>query len=186
MALSHFLAFLQMIYYVLTTAFIVSIDSLMCGLSLSLNSKKKNPIVFTIVLTVLIMCLATNYLTGFFKDKLNDYTASLGGIILICVGIFNLLKTSNPKINDNSPIKDYFFTGFAVGLDGAFANLSLSLMGLNEIYVPLIIAIMHGIMISLGIYLSQTKIVKKLAKIGFMPPLILILLGAYKLLGLLI
>lgn len=175
-----------MIYYILTTAFIVSIDSLICGLSLSLNTKKKSPIILTIALTVFIMCLATNYLTFFFKDKLNENTACIGGIVLICVGLFNLFKKNNIKLNSISSIKTCLITGFAVGLDGAFANLSLALMGLNYFYVPLIIAFMHGIMIWLGTLISQTKGLKNLAKIGFMPPLILILLGAYKLLGLFI
>ena len=77
-------------------------------------------------------------------------------------------------------------TGFAVGIDGALANLSLSLMNINEFYVPIIIAVMHALMIWLGILLSQTKFAKKFAKIEIFSPLILIFLGTEKLLGLFI
>ena len=77
-------------------------------------------------------------------------------------------------------------TGFAVGIDGATANLSLSLMGLNAFYVPLTIALCHALMIWLGIILASVFTGKKFAKIEFLPPLILIALGGYKLLGLFI
>ena len=177
---------IQMIYYILTTAFVVSIDSLVCGFSLALNTKKKSPIILGIVLIVFLMCFLVNYLTNFFSDKLNQRTASLGGIILICVGIYNLFKKKDiPKVESNI-IKQSIITGVAVGFDGALANLSLALMGLNQIFVPIIIAVMHGIMIAIGINLSKTTLAKKIAKIEFMPPLILIVLGAYKLLGLFI
>ena len=73
-----------------------------------------------------------------------------------------------------------------MGLDGAIANLSLSLMGINAFYVPLTIALCHAFTITLGVILSKTSISEKLAKIEFIPPLILILLGGYKLLGLFI
>jgi hypothetical protein len=38
-------------------------------------------------------------------------------------------------------------------------------------------------MITLGVVLARVSFVKKFAKIGFIPPLILIILGGYKLLG---
>ena len=91
-----------------------------------------------------------------------------------------------PDVQSSSGRGQIFLTGIAVGLDGALANLSLSLMDINEFYVPLLIAFMHAILIWLGIILSQTKLAKKFAKIEFFPPLILIFLGAEKLLGLFI
>jgi putative Mn2+ efflux pump MntP len=77
-------------------------------------------------------------------------------------------------------------TGLAVGLDGAAANLSLALMGINAFYVPLTIAVMHALTVSLGIILSQTVFALKFAKIEFIPPIVLMLLGGYKILGLFI
>jgi hypothetical protein len=59
-------------------------------------------------------------------------------------------------------------------------------MGINAFYVPVIIALTHAFTITLGITLAKTRIAEKFAKIGILPPLILILLGVYKLLGLFI
>ncbi len=176
-----------MIYFLLITALTVSIDSFVCGFSLSFNSGKKPLIVLGIALTVFAMCLLTNYMTVFFADKITERTACLGGLILIGVGIFNLVKKEhNFSSAEKSAVKQIFISGFAVGLDGALANLSLSLMGINAFYVPVVIALMHAVTISLGILLAQVPFIKKIGKIGFVPPIILILLGTYKLLGLFI
>ena len=176
-----------MIYFLLITALTVSIDSFVCGFSLAYTTKKKPLIVLGIALTVLFMCITTNYMTAFFADKINERTASLGGLILICVGIYNLAKNNNDKkFYQNFALKQILISGFAVGLDGALANLSLSLMGINQFYVPIVIALMHALMIALGIALASTPLAKKFGKIEFVPPIILILLGAYKLLGLFI
>ena len=78
--------------YLLLTAITVSIDSFVCGFSLVLSKGKKWIIVSTIALTVLLMCLATNYLAILLAQYLNEQTASLGGLLLIGVGIYNLFK----------------------------------------------------------------------------------------------
>ena len=109
--------------------------------------------------------------------------------ILIGVGVYNLKKKKGEKDDvkvNGGILKQAVITGFAVGLDGALANLSLSLMGINQFYVPVVIAIMHALLIALGTLLAQTPIAKKFGKIEFLPPVILILLGGYKLLGLFI
>ena len=176
-----------MIYFMIMTALTVSIDSFVCGLSLSLSTKKKLPIILGIVITVFIMCCAVNYLTAFFADKLDEKTASFGGAVLIAVGVFNMIKSAKKSpIKEKSALGISIISGFAVGLDGALANLSLSLMGLNEFYVPLTIALCHGLMIGIGLLLTDVINTDKLAKIEFLPPVILILLGCYKLLGLFI
>ena len=172
-----------MIYFLILTAFTVSIDSFVCGFSLSLAGKKKYLIVIGITLTVFAMCVAANYATFFLANYVTEKTACLGGIILILVGVCNLLKKDKPEKNNGSVLRQAVFTGFAVGLDGAAANLSLALMGLNGFYVPLIIALTHLIMISLGIILSKVNFAKKISEYGFIPPLILILLGVYKVIG---
>ncbi len=179
-----------MISFLIITALTVSIDSFICGFSLSFSSRKKYPIVIIIALTVFAMCLVSNYLTILLKNYITEQTASLGGIILICVGAFNLAKSFKAKNNkvytDKFSFYKIFLIGLAVGLDGALANLSLALMSINEFYVPITIAITHAIMIWLGIILSNTPLAKKIGKIGFLPPIILIFLGGYKLLGLFI
>lgn len=177
-----------MTYFLLITAFTVSIDSFVCGFSLALKGGKKFLIVPCIALTVFAMCVITNYAAIFFANAVTERTASLGGLILIGVGIYNLLKkeTDDDSLLYRGLLKESLITGFAVGLDGAVANLSLSLMGINAFYVPLTIALMHALTITFGIILSETQLAKKFAKIEFVPPLILILLGGYKLLGLFI
>ncbi len=172
-----------MFYFLLLTALTVSIDSFVCGFSLSLSNKRKLPIILTITLTVLAMCFFTNYLTLFFSDKLSEKTVGLGGLLLVLIGVYNLFKKSNDTINKPCNFKQILLVGFAVGLDGALANLSLSLMGINDIYVPIVIAVTHGVLIGLGITLSQTKISKHLFRYSFFAPMILIALGLYKFLS---
>lgn len=174
-----------MIYYLLLTSFLVSIDSFVCGFSLSLQSTRKSLIVLVIALTVFIMCAIANYSVGFFIDKLNEKTASFGGLILIGIGVYNIFKKDSPSSLEHKSfsLKQTFLIGFAVGLDGAMANLSLAMMGINQFYVPITIAFFHALTISLGIILSTSSLAKKLAKIETISPIILILLGGYKLLG---
>ena len=171
-----------MIYFFLITALTVSIDSFACAFALSINVKHQNKIVLIIALTVFLMCLTTNYFGKVFSSVLNEKTASLGGLILIGVGLYNLFKTNKASLLKKShEIKQAFLTGIAVGLDGSLGNLSLAIMGLNAIYVPITIAVMHALLVNLGINLSQMNSIKKLEKIVNFSPLILTLLGVYKL-----
>ncbi len=175
-----------MIYLVIITAITVSLDSFLCGLSLSIGNGKKFSLVAIVTLTVFVMCIATNYAAYFLKHYLSEKTASLGGIILIGIGLFNLLKKEDEhkEKSDKSFIVQCMLAGFAVGLDGAIANFSLALMGMNSFYVPVIIAITHGVMIGLSVTISKTSLLKKVGKYKFVAPILLILLGLYKLLGL--
>lgn len=173
-----------MTYFLLITAFTVSIDSFLCGFALSFSSGRKIFLVLIITLTVFITCVIANYAAVFLNGLLTEKIASLGGIILILLGIYGLIKKDTPKVNGSAGIiKQSIIAGFAVGLDGAFANLSLSLMGYDSVFVPLTIAIMHGVMISFGILLAKTGAKIKGKAIKFLPPLILISLGVYKLIG---
>lgn len=173
-----------MIYFLLLTALTVSIDSFICGFSLSLIKAKKIYIVLGITVIVFLMCLITNYLAILFSQYLTEKTSAIGGVLLIGVGLFNLLKKEEKNnITDKNALKQIAITGFAVGIDGAVANLSLSLMNINVFYVPVIIAVMHGLMIFLGVTLPELPLVKRLAKYSFIAPIILILLGIYKIIG---
>ncbi|MCQ2387613.1 MAG: manganese efflux pump [Clostridia bacterium] len=172
--------------FLILTSLTVSIDSFVCGFSLSMSNGKKLPVILGIALTVFLMCLITNYSAGFFSAFLNEKSTSLGGILLIMIGVVNLLKKDkDTTIKNNKVLAQSVVIGFAVGLDGALANLSLAIMGINMFYVPMTIAITHALMISLGVLLSRTNIAKRFGKIRFLPPLILIVLGLYKITGLL-
>ena len=133
-----------MIAYLLLTSLTVSLDSFVCGFSLSLGGAKKLPVVLGIALTVFAMCLITNYAGCFLVDVLSERTAGvIGGAILCAVGFYNLIKKDEIKSSQYGALKLTLVSGFAVGLDGAFANLSLSIMGINAFYVPLIIGVMQ-------------------------------------------
>ena len=176
--------------FLILTALTVSIDSFVCGFSLAFANKKKLPVVLIIALTVLVMCAFTNYAPLFFDNYLDENATFFGGLILLIVGVLNLVKCIK-NINQNSDkslvvSSKILLVGFAVGIDGALANLSLSLMGLNAFYVPITIALTHALMVYFGIVLSNTSLSKKFGKIEFLPPLVLIVLGGYKMLGLFI
>lgn len=173
-----------MIYFIIITILSVSIDSFACGFSLAYVKGKKSYVIIIVALTVFVMCLLANYLGIFFKDYISEKVANTGGLILIAVGIFNLVKKDGQsKMADEKIVSQSLFTGFAVGLDGSFANLSLAIMGFDSFLVPLSIAFAHALMIALGIALAKTKIAQKFGEISCLPPIILILLGSYKLLG---
>lgn len=171
-----------MIYFLLITAFTVSIDSFACGFSLRFAGKKRLYVVGCIAVTVFLMCATTNYAAVALSSILTERAAGAGGAILVLVALFNLFKKQNVGLRNNHTHTDgVVITGFAVGLDGAAANLSLALMGVNAFYVPIIIAIMHALMIWLGILLADAPVFKRLYGFKVLPPLVLAALGVYKL-----
>ena len=171
-------------YFIIITALTVSIDSFFCGFSLSLNYKRKLSIVSTIFFTVLLMCVLANYLAKFFAPFLSEKTTLVGGILLLLIGALNLIKREQTKVSSGQVIKTAFLSGFAVGLDGAFANLSLSLLGFNALYVPFLIAVFHAGAVYIGTVLASTVFRRNFKVCKFIAPLILIALGVYKLLSL--
>ncbi len=170
-----------MIYTLLITAFSVSIDSFFCGFCLSLMGGKKLPVILSIFTVVLIMCLIANYTAMLIANTSTLIPAVIGGALLVIIGLVNLIKKEDTTPNKKGGIiKQSILSGLAVGIDGAIANLSLSLMGINAFYVPLTIALFHAVTIYLGVVLANTKLISKLKRFSFIAPLILILLGAYK------
>ena len=118
---------------------------------------------------------------GLLKRISHRKTANLGGIILIAIGVYNLFSKEKTQIETKSILKQSLLLGFGVGLDGAFGNLSLALMGYNSFFVPVTIALTHLLLIGIGIFLSERHFLKIFKKLDFIPSLILILLGLYKL-----
>lgn len=172
-----------MLSVLLLTAFNVSIDSFFCGFSVPQNKKNKYLTVPIIALTVFIMCLIANYGAMLLSSFLTEKTASLGGIILVGVGLFNLFKKDEKTKEVKGGLWQSILSGVAVGLDGSMANLSLSFMGINAFYVPLTIALFHALLVGFGIFLSGKIFSPKLEKISILPSLILIALGVYKTMG---
>lgn len=171
------------ILFLTATALTVSADSFFCGFSLSLTSKKKSEIVAGIVLTVFALCTAANLLGNFLSDVFSEEVAAAGGIILIAVGLNNLINIAPEKTGAEEVFKKSLVVGFAVGLDGAAATLSLALMGYADFYVPLLITATHLITIVLGTHLSESGFFSGLKNFKAAAPIMLIGLGAYKLLS---
>lgn len=169
-----------MIGFLLLTSLTVSIDSFACGFSLALLSRKKLPILLGITLTVFLMCLIANYSATLISLKFTDSAVFIGGIILFLLGLYNLINKDKIVVSDRYGNLLPFIVGFAVGIDGAISNLSLSIMGLNSIFVPLTIALFHAVMIALGILLASSPVKKLFNKLNFLPPVILMLLGLFK------
>ena len=167
--------------FLLSTAVAVSIDSFICGFTVSFKCEKKLPLLFGITLVVFALCLITNYLGVYLSEFLTEKTANLGGIILIAIGVYNLFSKEKTQIETKSILKQSLLLGFGVGLDGAFGNLSLALMGYNSFFVPVTIALTHLLLIGMGVFLSERHFLKIFKKLDFIPSLILILLGLYKL-----
>ena len=171
--------------FLFSTALAVSIDSFVCGFSLGLNARRKLPVVLGIALTVFLMCLITDALGTAQSGILNEDVAALGGLVLIGVAIFNLMPRRGGKNTAHGTFRQSVGGGLAVGLDGACANFSLALMGYTGVGVPALIALLHAAMIYLGISLSDTNALSFFKKADFLSPLILALLGLYKLSALL-
>ncbi len=165
--------------FLLTTATSVSLDSFFAGFSLSSKINKKLIVLLGLTSVVFLLCLITNTIGIYLQNNISEKSANVGGIILVAIGLYNIFSKQDISSSKNA-FKLSLILGFGVGLDGAFANLSLSIMGYNSFYVPIIIAIMHLVFIGLGILLSSSKIMHKLNKIKIFAPLILISLGLYK------
>lgn len=172
-------------YYLLITSITVSIDSFFCGLSLGLVNKNKYCVVFTVCSIVFLMCSFTNYLSSFITPLLVEFSNYLGGAILIGTGIFSLFKKQEEIVLKQPNV--FYFTvinSFAVGIDGAIANLSLALMGLNAFYIPIIIALTHAVAVFLGVIFSNFTFSVLKNNASIVPPLLLTCLGYYKLITL--
>lgn len=166
--------------FLITTAVAVSADSLICGFSL--YAKRKLPVAAGISAVVLFMCLITYFFGNALKSVLTEKNANLGGVILIFIGIFNLFFTKKTPENCGSFLRRIFLVGFAVGIDGAAANLSLCITGYGYFYLPFLIAFTHFLAVSAGMFLADVKFIKAIAKTNCIAPIILIVSGLYKVL----
>ena len=73
--------------------------------------------------------------------------------------------------------------GVGVGLDGALACFSLVAIGYNAISIVLLITIMHVIAMLFAITIANNAITKKLLRSNYIAPLIVAVMGAYKIIN---
>lgn len=128
---------------------------------------------------VLLLCLSFHFAGTFICSRINYDLSVLGGLIITAVAIANIIESKKDNPKAISSFKKSLLIGFAVGIDGATADFSLTLMGYVSISIPLIITLFHVISVSAGIFLSEMKCVSKLRMQTF-APIILLIFGLYK------
>ena len=168
------------IFYVLLTAITVSVDSFLCGLSLSLKNKNKLAIILGISSVVCLLCFVATFFGNLFENFLKSKTEVFGGLILIIISVYNFFSSEKEQKEQKSILKYSLFVGFAIGIDGACASFSLAVMGYNSILIPLVFTFFHLVFISFSFIVSKNKFLKRIAQNRYISPLLLFSLGVYK------
>lgn len=177
-------------FYTAITALTVSLDSFFCGFSFSEKNKSGLGFSIGVSLTVLCMCFIALFQSESVTALLGNGSELLGGAVLCLIGIINFvdelrgtnsrlpsLRFSRPK---NKTGLMSICGGFAVGIDGAVATLSLAVSGRYGIFLPFLIAFFHFVFVASGIAVSKFARKTVLLKYGYAPPLAVVMLGAYK------
>ncbi len=167
--------------FVLSASLSVSLDSFFCGLSLIVTKKEKIKATLTIALTVGLMCVLGAFLGHNAKNFLTKYAPLLAGATLTLISIFKLINNKQKSV-EKKPDKTSFFSyiplAIAVGIDGLIGSFSLALIGYNLFLVSAIITLLHAMLLYASISVSL-KIVKY-KFLYWLPPIILLVLGLYK------
>lgn len=170
------------ITFLITTAFVVSIDSFFAGISIPNGISNKKYTILGAVFVIFLTCILGNQVGIILQHNINEKFACIGGVILILVGVYNLLKQPNCNkrlLQTNQSLTQSCIIGLGVGADGCIASLSLAVIGYTKLYVPTLIILFHTILLCLGAYLS--KRIKVIANNNSLfAPIALILLGFYK------
>ncbi|MFD1848671.1 sporulation membrane protein YtaF [Oceanobacillus bengalensis] len=195
----------------------VSVDGLGVGITYGMQ-KIRVPFIaiFIIMLCSGAVLLTSMSLGNILETLISAETAkTIGGCILISLGIFSLVNTIRSNIRDKKEKASVFYSknrfseiktvlatpdkadldrsgtisvnealllGFALALDAFGAGIGASLLGYSPVLTAFLIAGMSGgflfLGIKLGILLSKNK---KLQKLSFLPPTLLIGLGVLNL-----
>lgn len=166
--------------YVLITAITVSIDSFICGLSLSIKNNSKMKIIFGISSVVFILCITAGLFGQFLSGILSEKCELVGGTLLILIAVYEFFSQNEKNAKkEKNLLKTSLAIGFAIGLDGACACLSLTVMYHKPIFLACVFTAFHLLFISISFFFAK-KNLKVFAKCDFIPPLILLFLGVYK------
>lgn len=172
-------------FYVLITAITVSLDSYVCGLSLSMKHERKAKIIFGISSVVFVLCLTAGLFGKFLSSFLKNKSEPIGGTILILVALYEFFTPDDEKNEkkNNSILKTSLIVGFAIGLDGACACLSLTVTCPYPLTLALLFTAFHLVFMTLSFITAKNKFLKKLTSNKNIAPLILACLGACKILN---
>lgn len=189
----------------------VSLDGFGVGVSYGMQKIRMPLLSLVIIMCcsgviVLISMTLGDIISQFITTKM---TESIGAIILILIGCFslwNVLKTARTKEQQNpnpthtlrtvlsSPkyadldrsgsisANESFLLGIALAMDAFGAGIGASIIGYPAILTALLIAFMSGSFVfcgmRLGLVFSRHK---RLQRMGFLPPVLLIALGIFNL-----
>lgn len=186
----------------------VSLDSLGVGVAYGMR-KVQVPIhaLLIIMLCSGIVVVLSMTIGKFLMNYLSpDHASIVGGVILIFLGFFSLYnltrsKQANPSketkfktvllspedadLDDSGIIStgEAILLGIALSLDAFGAGIAASVIGYSLYVTPLLISIMSGLFvysgIQIGFFLSKNK---KLQKVSYISPALLILLGIFNML----
>lgn len=156
-----------MLFNSIVLAITCNIDAFGIGITYGIK-KIKIPFFSTLILFFIAFIsafISVNFgvfLHSFFPDI---FSKILGSILFICLGLFVFIKSIKERKNittnfdknyDNSiSPKESFFLAFAVSLDNFCIGISASIIGINTILFPLLVALFHIISISFGNYLGN-------------------------------
>ena len=171
------------ILILLTTVFTVSLDSFFCGLSMSIKTKDNFKFIIGITISVFTLCVLGRLIGIKMSSALLNYSEIIGGTILIIIAIIGFIeeiKNSNFLLQEKNLFLESIIIGLAIGLDGSAGCVSLAISGYKSIFVPILITLVHVILLNLAIFISNTKLAKRLLKYKLTPQIILFLLGCFK------
>ena len=162
---------------VFLTALTVSIDALTAGIALASVKTVTARDTLTVGLVTFLLCAVARCLGQALILAPETEVSLIGGVLLFCVGLRNLFpaprSTRTIHATHNS---DVVWVGVAVGLDGALATLSLSLLGYNSALTPFLFGIMHALAVGLGGIVTAAA--KKLPAV--LGAILLLSLGCWK------
>ena len=138
---------------VATTAIIVSLDSFVAGFSLSLSKKANLILPSAVALITLLLCLVTTLVGSFLEKYLGKNVDYFGAALLGLLAVISLVRKDEENTSLSTvTLAESCTIGFAVGMDAAVANLSLTGVGL---IAPLVFGVTHFFTVLLGQVLAK-------------------------------
>ena len=172
------------LYYLTTAALSAGADAFFAGIALGGKERNKGSGLAAAYAVILLECLTAHLFGKWFAFLSDRLSSMLGGAILFSIGLYGLVKKRKPADFMRNRRDFTFFstplTGFAVGIDGAVATISLTVMGIG-VEAALIMAVSHCLFIEAGLGFSA-KSLKRDARETRIPSAILLILGLYKIL----
>ncbi len=176
-------------FNLLTIALSVSLDSFFCGLSASMKINRNFKTVLGIILSVFTLCVIGSFLGEKTGEGLKNIANFLSGTILSVIAVIDYISEKKESENGKlfSKKNNNFFQGIilglAVGIDGAVGCFTLSLLGVNGLIAPLTVTAFHLVLLIFAFLITDFGFAKKLAQKSFIAPLILFLLGIFKIIS---